>query len=557
MIRKLHITAIALLFLPAAPTVRADVPRTIPFEGVLTDTSGLPLEGSYAFTFSLYADTTASPEWSDTRTLDVKGGFYETVFDVDSLSFTDPLFLGIAVDGSRLGPMMALGSVPYALSIADGAVSGKKIAPATVVRSINSRTDSLVIAGGGNVEVTTSGDTIRISSSAVPAEADSDWTVKGDTVYTVDRRVGIGTASPTERLVVGGDSEGEWVRLENRSGGGKVGIAFGNEEETKFSLGVDLDSGTVMFSRGADFFLPTITIDPWEKIGIGTRHPNATLDVNGSINCVSSVWIDELIEGKGTRIGFGAIRDVFPGDLHWNPDSTRFELNYGMLIDGPIRVGNDSYQGANSDYNYLSEGAFPEPVSGMMDNQGDLYVENDLETGGALAVGGLFTVTSIDTPSATDYNYIALTKAPAPVSQTIDDGNDLYVWDDIEAGGTISAWNFVDLQPGPAKSAPGDTLPLATARSVLSTVRAVSYPETGGAGRREKRNDGDGIHLNAGFLPESVPAEIAGPGGVGVSIVDLIAVLTRVVQDQDSVIAAQNDRIDRLEEQLSARDGVR
>lgn len=197
--------AISLLSIPAATAVLADVPRTIHFQGVLTDDGGLPLTGEYSFTFSIYSDTTVAAIWSQVSPVQVEGGFYDAVLDVAGVSFAGPLYLGIEVGGSALGPKKPFASVPHALSVPDGSVTSPKIPPAQVVKSLNSMTDSVRIVAGSQVSVLESGDSIIISASIEGAGADGDWTVNGGDMYAqVPGNVGIGVAGPAEKLDVAG-----------------------------------------------------------------------------------------------------------------------------------------------------------------------------------------------------------------------------------------------------------------------------------------------------------------------------------------------------------------
>ena len=128
MFRAGSILSIAMLLVGlSAGAGFADVPRVIHYQGFLTDDDGLPLTGSYSFTFSIYSDTTLAAIWSQVSNVDVENGFYEAELDVDDLDFTGSHFLGLAVGGSTLGPKKLLGSVPYAFAIADSAVTSIQI----------------------------------------------------------------------------------------------------------------------------------------------------------------------------------------------------------------------------------------------------------------------------------------------------------------------------------------------------------------------------------------------------------------------------------------------
>ena len=161
---------LSILIILSASSLFAQIPRTISYEGVLTDTSGSPKpDGSYTFTFSLYENASGgSAIWSEVKTLNVKKGLFstalgdQTIFP-DSVKFDKPYWLGIKVANEpELTPRVALTSAGYsfasdmALNIADG----------KVVKSINNLKDNVTIEGSGGTEVNTSGNKITVSSNA-------------------------------------------------------------------------------------------------------------------------------------------------------------------------------------------------------------------------------------------------------------------------------------------------------------------------------------------------------------------------------------------------------
>ena len=159
---------ISILIVLFTATAYSQIPRTISYQGVLTDSTGSPKpDGSYSFTFSLYeAALGGSPVWSEIKTLNVKKGLFstalgdQTIFP-DSVKFDKPYWLGIKVaNDPELTPRIALTSSGYsftsdmALNVADG----------KAVKSINNLKDNVTIDGSGGTTVNTSGNQITISS---------------------------------------------------------------------------------------------------------------------------------------------------------------------------------------------------------------------------------------------------------------------------------------------------------------------------------------------------------------------------------------------------------
>ncbi|RJP30477.1 MAG: hypothetical protein C4547_16620 [Phycisphaerales bacterium] len=91
--------------------------------------------------------------------------------------------------GSYPGPEIAAGAVGNGeladgacdgRVLADGAVTQAKIAPGQVVTSLNTLKDDVVLAAGGNVEITPSGNTLTISAAGGLSIVTHDLTLTGD-----------------------------------------------------------------------------------------------------------------------------------------------------------------------------------------------------------------------------------------------------------------------------------------------------------------------------------------------------------------------------------------
>jgi hypothetical protein len=105
-------------------TASAQIPRTISYQGLLTDADGSAvLDGSYQLTFRLYnVSTGGSPSWTETQSAQTnKGIFNIRLGDAEPLRlrFDRPLWLGISIEGSpELAPRIALTASAYALRAA-------------------------------------------------------------------------------------------------------------------------------------------------------------------------------------------------------------------------------------------------------------------------------------------------------------------------------------------------------------------------------------------------------------------------------------------------------
>lgn len=169
----------SLLFaVPALP----QSPRTLSYQGILSDTSGTPKpDGSYNFTFRLYTDPSGGTSvWSETKSSQVKRGLFSTVLGSvtplpDSVKFDRQYWLGIQVASdpelSPRIPFTSVGSSFHALqadvaqTVPDNSIAEGKIGNGQVVKSLNGLHDHLTMRGANGASVTTAGDTITVTAS--------------------------------------------------------------------------------------------------------------------------------------------------------------------------------------------------------------------------------------------------------------------------------------------------------------------------------------------------------------------------------------------------------
>ena len=154
-------------------TALAQIPHTISYQGVLTDTSGNPKpDGNYSFTFSLYETSAGGSEvWTENKILTVTKGLFSTLLGDktpfrDTLKFDKPYWLGIKVGNDpELSPRTALTSAGYSFSSINSDTA-KNIIDGKVVKSLNGLKDNIKLIGNGGTTVKSIGDTIMIASSS-------------------------------------------------------------------------------------------------------------------------------------------------------------------------------------------------------------------------------------------------------------------------------------------------------------------------------------------------------------------------------------------------------
>jgi hypothetical protein len=186
--RALVVLAGLVLFVGVS-VASADIPPLINYQGILTDTGGMPLDGPYDLTFSLYADSSGGVAlWTEVHPAEeVDDGLFNVILG-EITPFGDigdqaELWMGITIDADpEISPRMQLTSVPYAFeaAMADSADGVRWTHIAGMPAGFADGVDD-VGGGGGWVD----------NSSWVTLENDNDY-------------VGIGTSAPTAKLDVRG-----------------------------------------------------------------------------------------------------------------------------------------------------------------------------------------------------------------------------------------------------------------------------------------------------------------------------------------------------------------
>ncbi|MDB5034548.1 MAG: hypothetical protein JWQ98_1789, partial [Chlorobi bacterium] len=189
--------ALALLALVATNEAKAQVPRVINYQGVLTDLNGKPvIDGNRTVVVKLYdAAVGGNILFSETQTVRfARGVFNVTVGAVtpipSSLTFDHPYFLGVSVESNpELTPRTAFASAPYAVRSASAAVADSLSSNAKVVTGINGQIGALNVIGSGTVTVTNAGGTMTIAGNGVSSlnGATGDVQIQGTGGTTVTK----------------------------------------------------------------------------------------------------------------------------------------------------------------------------------------------------------------------------------------------------------------------------------------------------------------------------------------------------------------------------------
>lgn len=184
-----------------ALNVYAQVPQTMSYQGVLTDTEGnIVPDREYTLTFRLYSspDNSALLWEENQQNISVQSGLFNVILGSITpldLPFDQPYYFAISInDGGELSPRIELTAAAYSLnarSVADSAVTGKKIADRQVVRAIKilapdgsriaTLTDSVNLRAGNNISFDVDGFTGEVFMSAAGGSGGSGgWSLSGN-----------------------------------------------------------------------------------------------------------------------------------------------------------------------------------------------------------------------------------------------------------------------------------------------------------------------------------------------------------------------------------------
>jgi len=234
--------ATLLICIVAGDTLHAQIPRTLSYQGVLTDNAGKPRpDGNYTFKFCLYgSNSDGSPIWCETKSLPVKSGLFSTVLGEQTpfgaaVKFDKQYWLGIQVGNEpELSPRMALTSVGYSFS------------------SLRA-------------------DTAKIAIASIPSSSDTTWRANGGNVYRLNGNVGIGTASPQRKLQIS-EEDVAGISFEGFTASPNAGaIRFGDGTGWKLHIGRSRE--TSIGSLNSENAGVLMTIQDNGNVGIGTTSP--------------------------------------------------------------------------------------------------------------------------------------------------------------------------------------------------------------------------------------------------------------------------------------------
>ncbi len=331
----------------------AQIPRTLSYQGVFTDTLGTPLpDGEDIFSFALFDDSLGGQQlWTEQHTLLLKRGLISVVLGSktpfpDSVKFDRSYWLTIACDRcGYMEPRIPLTAVGYSINslradtalyslsaptqvfvdsariagtVIDGAINTNKIVNGTIRREdvepgfISPAADTALYAL--STMQSSYADSTRIAGTIVDNAVNTDKIING-TIRREDVDPGfIAPYADTAFVSIAADT------LWKKSGGniyreaGSVGIgtatpdapltiqtrvgteihfaSSGTNADMSADGQLNINGGTLALTTGSQY---RMLINSSGKIGIGNISPQHLLDVSGSIRANDTVIASSFV----------------------------------------------------------------------------------------------------------------------------------------------------------------------------------------------------------------------------------------------------------------------
>ena len=509
----------SVLTMSVALTLYGQAPQLINYQGNLNQDGG-PANGTFNIAFSIYDSATDGTQlWTEQQPVSVTDGLFNVLLG-SSVSFPSELFkaegdryLGFKVESDdEMTPRFQLTSVAYAL------------------RATQADTAQFTRVAG-----------MSVGNSLDAADGDPTGAVFVDN----DGNVGIGTSSPASPFHVKRSGQANQVvaRIER----GETSLAFGSENNTHGAIASD---GGLIFRTNWDGGTETDTatlgmaIDKSGNVGIGTTSPAGVLEVIGTDGVKTLV-------ARGNSDQTADILDLQNSDgvsfFTVNSQGRLLINSAGSASVVAVGINNNKGTGMFTSSNNLAFARGGTLVMTLTDGNVGIGTTSpgqklEVDTGNILVKGTnrfinvndeavvylgdtnhyIKAVNGVGLRLGTFLAEDALVMQQSTGNVGIGTTNPT---ERLHVNGKVRATDFVTSSSRDYKKNIQD-LSAAQAKAALSQMNPVQY--------QYKSDDLGDQHV--GFIAEDVPELVATPGRKGVSALDMVAVLTKVVQEQQKTI---------------------
>lgn len=194
---SLCVAAMALMLGYAAPSV-AQIPRTLNYQGYLTNPSGTPINGSASLFVSIWDAASGGNQLANNSfpTVTVTNGVFNVTVDATGVPFNVPTFLQVIVNGETLTPRQPINASAYAIRASADPIPLECTRQFGNFVSIPANTYGFGVSATCPTTHTATG--LGIEAAANVVMADSSLNSSGGTVFTYNLG---GTAQSTRAWV--------------------------------------------------------------------------------------------------------------------------------------------------------------------------------------------------------------------------------------------------------------------------------------------------------------------------------------------------------------------
>ncbi|MGC9314333.1 MAG: hypothetical protein ACP5G4_01760, partial [bacterium] len=358
--------AISFILIICLVSIAMAVPRTMNYQGKLADPSGVAINADLDMTFRIYStETGGSALWTETHSGAFQIEVVKGLFDVElgsltpiDLDFSTDYWLELVVAGELLTPRQKLSTVGYAFraaiadSVAGGGSGGSSNWTLSGTDIYNNNTGNVGVGTASPVEKLHVMGTSRFAPSALPLWGTNPYVqIKTDPLNSYALQLSLLDGNTANPRITFGTGAGTATIETQGNIGMNLDISGTSTTSLGFKIRTDNGSGTMTdrlsILKGAPIVDAALTN---VNLGIGTTAPTQPLDIAGNLRLRGYFYDYNNTTGTSgqvlTRGTSGVLWQDAPGGIsgagtanytaRWTGTST---LGTGTLFDNGVNVG--------------------------------------------------------------------------------------------------------------------------------------------------------------------------------------------------------------------------